>query len=182
MTPRSARRRGRPAAVAPVVLVALLLAGCTGTFLTDGGGSGTAAPAPTATASPEPTATAEPEPEYDCDDILLNRPGRYLLGECGTVTIEGQGVELVATSIAELVIRGDDNDVMLDVLGDAELFGQDNEIVAAEAGNLILRGDENLVVVEGEIASVNVEGNENEVRAGLGIGAVSDNGLLNQIG
>ena len=175
----------RPAARTPVAVVSLalvvLLTGCTGSFLVDGGGSATPMPSPTATPDATPTPEPTPEPDYDCDGLVLNRPGAYVLGDCGSVTIEGTGIRVTVSSVAALVIRGDGNDVVVEQLGDLDLSGQDNEIVAAEGGHLIVRGDDNLIVVDGRIASVNVTGNENEVRSGLGIGAVSDNGLLNQI-
>lgn len=179
----------RPVALVSVALVGLLLTGCTSDFLAGGGGTAepTAFPSPSASADPTGTPTPSAEPtvppqEYDCDGVVLDRPGHYVLGDCGEVTIEGTGVELIVSSIARLTIRGDDAEVAAGTLGTVEISGQDNEMVATMLAHLVIRGDGNEVDVEETITSANVSGNENEVRAGRGIGSVSDTGLLNEIG
>jgi hypothetical protein len=172
-----------PVALAGLAVAALLLAACTSDFLVDGG---TAAPSPTETAAtPEPTeSTPPPEPveEFDCDDVLINRPGNYVLGDCGTVTLEGGGIDLAFTSIASLVISGDGADVVGETLGTVELEGQRVDIEAIVIERLSIRGEENTVVVDTTIGTVVVNGNENVVTTGEGIEApVVDNGLLNEI-
>jgi hypothetical protein len=171
---------------APVALlslmVAALLTGCTSDFLVDGG---TAEPAPTPTsASPEPTETATPEPveQFNCDDILIDRPGNYVLGACGTVTVEGSGIDLTFTSVDQLVIRGDAVDIVGDVIGSVELEGQRSEISAVSIEALSITGELNTVIVTTTIGTVIVDGNENVVSTGEGIESpVIDNGLLNEI-
>ena len=175
------------AALVPAALALLLLAGCTSDFLVDGGAGGVAEPQPTPTTSDEasPAPTAEetaPAQEYDCDDILINRPGNYVLGDCGTVTLEGGGIDLAFGSIATLVIRGDNADVLGDTLGDVEINGQRNEIGVASIDDLVIRGEDNAITVTGAIATVVIDGNENVVTAGDGIGSSVDNGLLNEVG
>ncbi|WP_395639574.1 hypothetical protein [Pseudolysinimonas sp.] len=165
-------------------LAAVLLAGCTSDFLSEGGGGG---PAPTETiATPEPTVTdAAPDPadELDCVSLLIDRPGNYVVGECGTVTLEGSGIRLTFTSIAELVIRGDGADLVGETVGTVEIQGQGADISAVSIGDVVIRGEENVIVAESTIDTVNVQGNENVVTAGEGIQSpVVDNGLLNEIG
>jgi hypothetical protein len=178
-----ARSLPAPVALFGLALAAVFLTGCTSDFLVDGG---TAAPAPTQTTTPEPTESAappEPVEEFDCDDVLIDRPGNYVLGECGTVTIEGGGVDLAFTSIATLVINGDGADIVGETLGDVEIEGQRVEVSAISIEQLSIRGEQNTVVVETTIGTVVVNGNENVVTAGEGISApVVDNGLLNEIG
>jgi hypothetical protein len=171
-----------PVALVGVAVAALLLGGCTSDFLGDGG---TAAPSPTeSAATPQPTETAPPEPveEFDCDDVLIDRPGNYVLGECGTVTLEGGGIDLSFASIATLVIRGDGVDIVGEALGSVDLEGQRGDIAAISIENLSIRGEQNVVVVDATIGTVIVNGNENVVTTGEGIESpVVDNGLLNEI-
>jgi hypothetical protein len=171
-----------PVALVGVAVAGLLLAGCTSDFLGDGG---TAAPSPTETAAtPQPTDQAPPEPveEFDCDDVLIDRPGNYVLGECGTVTLQGGGIDLTFTSIANLVILGDGVDVVGDVLGTVDLEGQRADISAISIDDLSIRGEQNTVLVDTTIGTVIVNGNENVVTTGEGIESpVVDNGLLNEI-
>lgn len=171
-----------PVALVGVAVAALLLAGCTSNFLGEGG---IAAPSPTpSAATPQPTETTPPEPveEFDCDDVLIDRPGNYVLGECGTVTLEGGGIDLTFTSIADLVIRGDGVDLVGEALGNVDLEGQRADISAISIENLSIRGEQNTVVVDTTIGTVIVNGNENVVTTGEGIDSpVVDNGLLNEI-
>lgn len=173
-----------PVALLGLALAAVALAGCTSNFLI-GDGTGTAAPAPTETsASPEPTESAPPQPveEFDCDDILIDRPGNYVLGVCGTVTLEGGGIDLSFTSIETLIIDGDGADIAGEELGSVELSGQRADISAISIDDLSIRGEQNTVVVDTTIGTVVVNGNENVVSTGEGILApVVDNGLLNEI-
>ncbi|HWH97415.1 MAG TPA: hypothetical protein VNS80_03530 [Pseudolysinimonas sp.] len=180
-----ARSLPAPVALLGLALTAVLLAGCTSTFLVDGG-TGTAAPVPTeSSATPEPSeSTAPPEPveEFDCDNVLIDRPGNYVLGECGTVTLEGGGIDLTFTSIATLVILGDGADIVGETLGSVELEGERADIAAISINSLSIRGAQNTIVVDTTIGTVVVNGNENVVSTGEGIESpVVDNGLLNEI-
>jgi len=170
-------------ALAGLAATALLLAGCTSTFLVDGGSG--AGPAPTTidtpTAEPTETVAPDPRPDYDCDNLLINRPGNYVIGDCGTVTIEGAGIDLGFASIASLVVRGDGADLVGDDIGVAEIQGQRNSIDALSIGKLTIRGEGNTVVADATIDSVVVNGNENVVSAADGVGNSVDNGLLNEI-
>ncbi|MGB3910947.1 MAG: hypothetical protein WBL06_10800 [Pseudolysinimonas sp.] len=173
---------GTPVALVGIAVASLLLAGCTSDFLSD---DGTAAPSPTATeATPQPTESspAEPVEQFDCDDVLIDRPGNYVLGECGTVTLEGGGIDLTVSSIASLVIRGDGVDIVGEMLGKVDLQGQRADISAISIDDLTIRGEQNTVVVDTTIGTVVVNGNENVVSTGEGIDSpVIDNGLLNEI-
>lgn len=174
-----------PVGLLALALAAVVLAGCTSNFLIDGG-TGTAAPAPTETsATPEPSESApppEPVEEFDCDDLLIDRPGNYVLGECGTVTLEGGGIDLAFTSIATLIIRGDGADIAGETIGSLELEGQRADISAISIEDLTIRGEQNTIVVDTTIGTVVVNGNENVVSTGEGIQSpVVDNGLLNEI-
>jgi len=183
MIPRQAQDSARRLpALAGLALVTVLLAGCSSAFLDADLGAGLE-PVPTesATPGPEPTAEPEPEPDFDCGDILLNRPGNYVLGECGTVTLEGAGIDLAFTSITTLVIRGDRADLVGGKLGSVEIQGQGNDIAAESVRALQIRGEGNSAVVDGAIGDVVVNGNDNVVTAGDGIRSVIDNGLLNEI-
>ncbi|MGV3711650.1 DUF3060 domain-containing protein [Pseudolysinimonas sp.] len=173
----------RVAALAGLALATVLLTGCTSAFL-DGGPIAEPDPEPTAsqTSAPEETAAPDPGSDYDCDDLLLNRPGNYVLGACGTITVEGSGIDLTFTSIATLVVRGDRVDLVGGELGSVEINGQGSEIsVTATIDRLRLRGNGNTVLADGRIGDVVVDGNENTVTAGEGIGSTIDNGLLNEI-
>lgn len=185
MNPQASGRI-RAAGLLGIGLAAVLLAGCTSDFLADGG---TAGPAPTETsATPEPTPsevapTEDPSDEFDCVNLLINRPGNYVVGDCGTVTLEGTGIRLTFTSIAHLVLRGDGADVLGETLASVEISGQGVDIAADELGDLVIRGDDNVVTVETTIDTVEVQGNNNVVTAGEGIQTPAvDNGLLNEIG
>lgn len=170
-------------ALAGLALTAVALAGCTSTFLLDGGtGVGPTAEV-TGTPSAAPTTTAEPDPrpDYDCDNLLINRPGNYVIGDCGTVTVEGAGIDLAFASIATLVVRGDGADLVGEDLGDVAIEGQRNSIDALSIGALQIRGEGNTVIVESTIDTVVVNGNENVVSAADGVGTSVDNGLLNEI-
>jgi hypothetical protein len=171
-----------PAALVGVAVAALLLAGCTSDFLGNGGVAG---PSPTQTAvTPEPTEStpAEPVDEQVITVELLDRPGNYVLGACGTVTLEGSGIDLSFSSIANLVIRGDGVDIVGETLGRVELEGQRADIAAISIEDLSIRGEQNTVVVDTTIGTVVVNGNENVVTTGEGIDSpVVDNGLLNEI-
>lgn len=171
-----------PVALVGVVIAGLVLAGCTSDFLGDGG---TAAPSPTQSpASPEPTEStpAEPVEQFDCDDVLIDQPGNYVLADCGTVTLEGAGIDLSFSSIANLVIRGDGVDIVGETLGSVELEGRRADISAVSIESLSIRGEQNTVVVDTTIGTVIVNGNENVVTTGEGIESpVVDNGLLNEI-
>ena len=168
-------------------LAAVLLAGCTSDFLADGGSAADPAPAES-TASPEatePVETPEPDPadDLDCANLLIDRPGNYVIGDCGTVTLEGRGIRLNFTSITDLVIRGDGADVVGESLGSVEIEGQGSEISALDLDDLRIRGNDNVVTVEATLGAVNVQGNGNVVSAGDGIDSpVVDNGLNNEIG
>src|SRR5690606_8739713 len=114
--------RVRLVLAAPVLVLATALAGCTSDFLLrEPGTPPSETPVPTAEPTDEPTAqptgspTASPTPTIPlpvfvaegCQDLRLNAPGRYVIGDCTTVTIEGNGISLRAARIGELVIRGD---------------------------------------------------------------------------
>lgn len=178
--------RLRAAGLLGIGLAAVLLAGCTSDFLADGG-DGAPAPAET-TAAPAPTPTEEapqPDPaeEFDCVNLLIDRPGNYVVGDCGTVTLEGSGIRLTFISIAELVIRGDGAEVVGEDLGSVEIQGQGTEFAVTRIGDLVIRGEDNVVVVDSTIDTVDVQGNGNVVSAGDGIQSPPvDNGLLNEIG
>jgi hypothetical protein len=179
--------RIRAAGLLGIGLAAVLLAGCTSDFLVEGGGG--AAPDPTeSSAAPTPTATEEvPEPdpgeELDCANLLIDRPGNYVVGDCGTVTLEGAGIRLTFTAITELIIRGDGADVAGGDLGSVEIQGQGAEFSVVSIGDLVIRGEDNVVEVETTIDTVNVQGNGNAVSADEGIQSPPvDNGLLNEIG
>lgn len=180
-----AAARIRAAGLLGIGLVAVLLAGCTSDFLVDGG-TGAPAPAET-TAAPEPTPTDEapqPDPaeEFDCVNLLIDRPGNYVVGDCGTVTLEGAGIRLTFTSIADLIIRGDGADVVGDDLGSVEIQGQGADFSVVVIGDLVIRGADNVIVVESTIDTVEVQGNGNVVSTGEGIQSPPvDNGLLNEI-
>jgi hypothetical protein len=193
MTLRQAQRgasspgsgRVRAAGLIGIGVAAVLLAGCTSNFLAEGADGG--APTPSAsTAAPEPTPTdapLDPADESDCVNLLLDRPGNYVIGDCDTVTLAGSGIRLAFVSIGALIIRGDGADVTGETLGSVEIEGQAAEISAFEIDDVVIRGDDNVVTVDGAIGTVNVRGNGNVVTAGEGIDApVVDNGLNNELG
>jgi len=184
MSSSQASGRIRAAGLAGIAIAAVLLAGCTSDFLSSGGGT---EPLPTeSAATPEPSATVDtPDPadDLDCVNLLIDRPGNYVIGDCGTVTLEGTGIRLTFASIGELVLRGDGADVVGETLGSLQIDGQGADISAYEIGDVVIRGDDHVVVAETTIESVDVSGNGNVVSAGDGITLpVVDDGLLNEIG
>lgn len=187
MSSSQASGRIRAAALAGIALAAVLLAGCTSDFLVDGGTGAAPTPAET-TATPQPTATEEapqvdPDEEFDCVNLLIDRPGNYVVGDCRTVTLQGSGIRLTFTSITELVIRGDGVDVVGEALGSVDINGQRSEISAFQIDDVTIRGDDNVVTVETNIGSVTVQGNRNVVSAGDGIDTPAiDNGIDNDFG
>lgn len=187
MTSLPASGRVRAVGLVGIAVAAVLLAGCTSDFLVGDGTVPGVEPTPTESVAPEPTPTAAPEPDpaeqFDCVNLLIDRPGNYVVGECGTVTLEGRGIRLTFTSIADLVIRGDGADLVGESLGSLEIQGEGSEISALDIGDLTIRGGDNVVTVESTIGTVNVQGNGNVVSAADGIDApVVDNGLNNEIG
>lgn len=117
-------------AVAAAVLAGTL-AGCSSAFLVDGPD----AASPSASAEPTPDVTAEPSPEPvaepGCGSILLDEPGRYVLGDCDAVEVTADDVSLVVGSVGTLTLRGDGAEV--DARGpiDALLVkGNDSRILA----------------------------------------------------
>lgn len=178
----------RPVRLLGIGLAAVLLAGCTSNFLGDGGDVAGAEPSPTeAAATPEQTPApdvAEPQPdEPDCVSLLIDRPGNYVIGECASVTLEGTGIRLAFSSIAELIVRGDGADLIGESLGSVQIDGQGATISALDIADLMLRGNDNVVTAETTIGTVNVQGNGNVVSAGDGIEPpFVDNGLNNEIG
>lgn len=180
---RQALRSARWVALAPAGLALLLLAGCTSEFLGEGGApTAQPNPSPSETATATPTAEpTQPAAEFDCDGVLINRPGNYVLGECGTVTLEGDGIDLTLTSVANLVIRGDNADVVADRIGGVEIDGQGIEIAAITIRSVTIRGNQNVLTAEETIGTVRIDGNENIVTAGEGVGPTIDNGLLNEV-
>ena len=178
--------RVRAVGLVAIALSAALLAGCTSDFLA-GGGTGAAVPGET-TATPDATPSDEaPQPDpneaFDCVNLLIDRPGNYVVGECGTVTLEGSGISFTFTSIADLIVRGDGADVVGEDVGSVEIEGQGAEFSVTSIGDLAIRGEDNVVVVESTIDTVDVQGNGNVVSAGDGIQSPPvDNGLLNEIG
>jgi len=175
-----------PAALLGLAVVALLLAGCTSSFLVAEGHGTAVQPEPIETDGVEQTAEEDAQPDsvldFDCDNVLIDRPGNYVLGDCGLVTIEGSGIDLTFSSIAELVIRGDGADLVGEQLGEVQIQGQRSDITVIGIGDLTIRGGRNTVVADGSIGTVVVHGNENVVNAADGIGSHVDNGLLNEIG
>lgn len=170
-------------ALAGLAVATVLLTGCTSAFL-DGGPIAEPEPTPSTTMTSDPGETAAPDPadDLDCDNVLITRPGNYVLGACGSVTIEGSSIDVTFTSIATLVIRGDRIDLVGEELGSVEINGQGSEFsIATTVRTLRIRGNGNTVVADGRIGDVVVDGNENTVDAGEGIGSTIDNGLLNEI-
>lgn len=193
MTLRQAQRgaslsgsgRVRAAGLLGIGALGVLLAGCTSNFLAEGGDDG--APTPSAsTAAPAPTPTedaVDPADESDCVNLLLDRPGNYVIGDCDTVTINGTGIRLTFLTVGSLVLRGDGTDVSGETIGSLEIQGQAAEVSAFEIDELLIRGNDNVVTVDGVIGTVNLKGNGNVVTATEGIDApVLDDGLNNEIG
>jgi len=183
MTLRQAQDSPRTLRLAALAVAALLLTGCTSAFLSDGGSTAAPESTPPESSDPTPDATtpAEPEPDYDCDDIVLNRPGNYVLGACGSVTLEGTGIDLAFTSIATLVIRGDRADLVGGEVASLRIEGQGSDISVVAIGDLRIRGDGNTVLADGAIETVIVDGGSNVITSGSGVGSKIDNGIGNEI-
>lgn len=134
-----------------VALVAALgagLAGCSSAFLVDGPGTAS----PPATAEPTPELTAEPSPvpvaEPGCGSILLDEPGRYVLGDCDAVEVTADDVSLVVGAVGTLTLRGDGAEVdARGFIGALLVKGNDSRILAP-AGIGALADDGLLTVIE----------------------------------
>lgn len=133
----------RSAAGLGVALVLVLMTGCTSDWVLGG-----STPRPSHdTAGPDASASPTPDAGEDCGELVLDEPGDYDLGECDSVTLEGDDISLGAVSIGELVIRGDRNDV--DVVGGIDA--------------VVVDGDDNVVDVGGPIGSVTESGRGNRI-------------------
>lgn len=156
----------------------LLLAGCTplGTFLSEG------PPQPEPGITAIPSATPSPEPTTgDCDDLVLNLPGEYHVGDCVRVTVEGKDVELKAGSIGTLVIRGDANDIDAGSVGSLDIQGNVNDVDTLDLGTVVLRGNYTDIGVHGSVSGIEVHGNDNEVVVDGDYGTVVDDGERNVV-
>ena len=132
------------------ITLLLALAGCTADWLL--GSDGSAGPSPTASEEPDPTPSATPSgssgPIEECaDDLVLNRPGTYLLGDCDTLTVEGAGIVVEAASVGHLILRGDDNEVR----------------ASGGIGSVIVSGNSNTVTSQTSIGTITESGQNNDI-------------------
>ncbi|MFD4366707.1 DUF3060 domain-containing protein [Rhodococcus sp. NPDC058521] len=119
----------------------------------------------------------------DCEgrDVLINRDGVgvVLAGECGTVTIEangvrvdversdavivaGQDISVTGRETGALTVSGRSNSTTVDSAGSVEIRGNVVSVTGKRAEQLKVTGSGNLVAVD-EVASIGVEGNDNHV-------------------
>jgi hypothetical protein len=101
--------------------------------------------APTATLRPTSTRGAI----VDCTGrgMTLNQPNTVyrLSGNCGDLTVQGQGIVITMDSARSLTISGDRATVTADTLGLLSISGQDSSVTADTVGALTIRGDRNTV-------------------------------------
>ncbi len=116
-------------------------------------------------------------------DIVLDHPSTsyVLTGSCRRVSVEGADISVRATTIRELVLRGDRAHVIADAIGSLDLRGQDNAIATQSIGGLVIRGDRNGVDSDGDVARVSIEGNDNVVSALGAVGPTDDDGARNAV-
>lgn len=180
----------RTRALVPVLAAVLLaggLAGCTSDFLVGGGeteatSTPTPSPSPTDAAPTSGPGQAEGELTPECDDILIDRPGNYVLGDCGTVMLVGSGIDLQFSRIDELVVRGDGARIAGDVILRLDLEGDRATVQATSLGAVTIDGGDNTVTAQDDISSLVIDGNDNTVTAPGGYHTTPvDNGLLNEI-
>ena len=129
-----------------------------------------------------PGETLVPGDPVGCDDeLLVNQPGEHRVGDCEVLTIEGQGIEVIAGDVGALVIRGDDIEVDAGSIGSVEINGQENNVEAAAIGGVEIAGDRNEVESAGDVGSVTIGGNDNEVTFQESAGSIDDRGDRNEI-
>lgn len=158
------------------VVLAFSLSGCITVQLpaTSDASNAPSAPAPSATTTP----SDDVDLVGDCSTgvVVLDQAGAdYTLGDCASVTIQGTDIDLDAGAIAQLIVRGDRNDVDAANIGAVTIQGQDNDLDGRDISDLQISGDRNSVDADGVIALVTVDGNDNEVEATT-IDVINDNG------
>jgi hypothetical protein len=138
-------------AVVAVTLV-LAVAGCTADWLL--GADGSPPPSPTASEDPDPTPSATPSgssgPIEECaGDLVITRPGTYLLGDCDTLTLEGTGIVVEAASVGHLIVRGDDNELRASSgIGSVTVSGNSNTVTSQTSiGTIVESGQDNNIGV-----------------------------------
>ncbi len=125
---------------------AVVLAGCSSAFLVDAPGT-EVTPTAEPTLDPAPTPTAAPA-EPGCGAILLDEPGRYVLGDCDSVEVTADDVTLVVGSVGTLTLRGDGAEVdARGAIGALLVKGNDSRILAP-AGIGTVADDGLLTVIE----------------------------------
>jgi len=161
--------------LAPVLLVsaAFALTGCVVLPPTGGG------PAPTRI----PRETLIPTDPDGCDGgtLRIDQPGEYRIDDCDELLIEGQNIEVIAGDLGTVTIRGDGNEVGAASTGGVSISGQENEVDAASIGSVEIAGDRNDVDSSGDIGAVTIGGNDNEVTYAGQVGAVDDRGDRNEV-
>ncbi|BAH53504.1 DUF3060 domain-containing protein [Rhodococcus opacus] len=160
-------------AVAVLMSSAVVFAGCGGGST---GGAGT---------STVPGSAVELNSGGDCAgrDVIVNRDGAgvVLEGECGTVTIEANGVSATVATSNAVVVRGQDTSVVggqtgtltisgrsnsstIDVVESIELQGNAVTVLGKQAERISVTGSGNSVNVD-DSGATTVSGNDNFVRA-----------------
>jgi hypothetical protein len=118
------------------------------------------------TPTPAPSATATGSSDCTAKNITLNQPGMHytLTGNCGDVSIQGQGITVSLDSAKALTISGDRNIVTGKTFGAVSIQGQDNTISATVIGALTINGDRDTVTAP-SIGPRSVSGNGDSVGA-----------------
>lgn len=146
---------------------------------------------PSLSAVPEASTAATPTPDAavvpGCVDGVLrigaSSQSFTVTADCPRLEVSGSAVEVSASDaeIAEVIIRGEGNTVIVADPQQITVEGQGNDVEAVTAGTVEVRGNRNQIFVDGTLSLLTVNGNTNGVQA-LQIGSVTDNGDGNVIG
>jgi hypothetical protein len=126
--------------------------------------------------------TPGPRSSTDCAGqpvVLAHHRSEFrLTGDCPSVRVEGNDMDVLARDIGTLTVVGRGNEVRASAVTSATLQGRGNEIAARSVGELVIIGNSNDAEVRGPIDSVVVDGSRNDV-TGRPLGAVVNNGRFN---
>lgn len=179
----------------PLMMAAMLLAGCTASpspvvtrLPTDASRplpSDTPRASAPASANPGPAVTGGRQGCGGAPVVLTPGSASWMLsGDCPDVRVSGNDlvVDLTAADVDALSIAGDRITASLDDADAVTVAGNDVVITADEIDALVVRGDRNAITATDSIDSVVVQGNDNAVRGADHSGQVSDEGARNTFG
>jgi len=185
-------------AAAGIAVLVLALTGCAGssadipgfssgsdTTTTTSSAPVTSAPT-SATPSPTASATDAAPDSTTCGDaqlvVSVKNSTVTIDGDCPDLLVRGDGITLTAETVGNLEIEGVGNIVNAASIGPVSISGQGNSVTGDPIDTVTISGDGNDVISDSTVTGGSITGNDNEISAPGGIGAVTDNGAGNVYG